>query len=75
MGTVTEMFKRSIFGYVSVYNRLPQHVVEVVTARKFQAALQNAVKRQAKAESDSWQLMGEMHTPMEPLTHSWGKCD
>ena len=39
----TDMFRRSAFGYVSVYNALPQHVIDSVSVKCFQHKLQAAV--------------------------------
>ena len=38
-GLATELFKRSVFGYVGVYNRLPQAVVNTKTVKEFQRCL------------------------------------
>ena len=54
-GTVTEMFRRSIFRYVGLYNRLPQCSIDISTVKGFQAHLQNAIRSQAIAGNDGWQ--------------------
>ena len=51
-GTVTDMFKRSIFGYVGVYNRLPQSLVNLKTVKEFQRCLQQTVMRVAISGGD-----------------------
>ena len=39
-----ELFNRSIFGMVHVYNRLPQDIVDLSTVCKFQNALTNIIR-------------------------------
>ena len=44
-GGKSQLFKRSVFGNVRVYNRLPQHVVNATSVSMFQKFLQFAVRR------------------------------
>ena len=53
-GLETQVFKRSLFGYVAIYNRLPQHVVEIQSVKEFQKQLQVAMKTSARTGCDSW---------------------
>ncbi len=43
-GNETEMYKRSVFGYVAIYNRLPQSVVDETTVKSVQRRLQDALR-------------------------------
>ncbi len=56
-GVETQIFKRSIFGYIAIYNRLPQHVVETKTVKGFQHVLQNALRQCARRDSANWTQM------------------
>ena len=54
-GHATDVFRRSLFGHVAVYNRLPQAVVDLKCVRRFQACLQHAVRDLAGAGRHNWQ--------------------
>ena len=43
-GGKSQVFKRSLFGFTLVYNRLPQHVVNATSIATFQQCLQIAVR-------------------------------
>ena len=50
--------KRSLFGLVYVYNRLPAHIAGMSSVKSFQAALQNAMKAHSLSmEGHGWQNM------------------
>ena len=51
------IIKRSVFGLIKVYNRLPSHVLDATNTRIFQRSLQRLAKEAAKANSANWQLM------------------
>ncbi len=50
----TDVLKRSLFGYVVVYNLLPPEVVEASSISAFQTALQRAVKAAAAKGIENW---------------------
>ena len=56
-GCVTEVFRRSVFGYIVVYNRLPQCVVALDSVKKFQAHLSSAVKMCVEHHETSWKSL------------------
>ena len=43
-GKETQLFKRSLFGFIAIYDRLPQHVVDCNSVRSFQKHLQDAMR-------------------------------
>ena len=51
------IIKRSLFGMVRVYNRLPQALVQLKTTQAFQRGLQQRAKRAATDLLDDWHLM------------------
>ena len=51
----TDVFSRSLFGLVSSYNLLPQHIVDTGDISKFQHVLQQGLLRAAKEGLDDWQ--------------------
>ena len=51
-GRTTEMFRRSVFGYVGVYNRLPQAIVGKKTVKEFQRQIQSTIVGLAKCGCD-----------------------
>ena len=53
-GTVTELFRRSIFGYIAIYNRLPQEIVDIKSVKAFQARLQSAIVKLALNDDENW---------------------
>ena len=53
-GRVTGAFRRFVFGFIAVYNRLPQAVVDLKSVKAFQACLQGAVCDMALTNAD-WQ--------------------
>ena len=55
-GNETEIFKRSLFGYVAIYNRLPQDVVEERNVFSFQRRLQNALSNCVRFSRD-WETL------------------
>ena len=51
------MLKRSLFGLIAIYNRLPQELVEVESTQSFQRKLQR-LARDAAVDGDAhWHLM------------------
>ena len=44
-GSESQVFKRSLFGFARVYNRLPQGIVDSLSVGAFQRELQSAVRR------------------------------
>ena len=51
------IIKRSIFGLIRIYNRLPTYTLDAKTPKVFQHRLQNAAKDAARANSAIWQQM------------------
>ena len=51
------IIRRSIYGLVKVFNRLPQHFVDSKTTQEFQRRLQNCAKDAASENAIDWQLM------------------
>ncbi len=51
------MMKRSLFGLVRVYNRLPAEVVDACSVKSFQTSLQNRLKNAANSGEASWERM------------------
>ena len=51
------IIKRSIFGLIRVFNRLPQAAVDAKTTKLFQRYLQDCAKHAAKNDASEWQLM------------------
>lgn len=51
-GRETQLFKRSMFGYVGIYNRLPQSVVEAKSVKVFQRKLQFALRAFSTRNTD-----------------------
>ena len=51
------IIKRSIFGLIRVFNRLPQAAVDAKSTKLFQRYLQNRAKNAAKYDASGWQLM------------------
>ena len=53
-GIVTEMFRRSLFGYVGIYNRLPQGCINLPNVKSFQAHLQSSLRNQVQMGNPAW---------------------
>ena len=53
-GVVTEMFRRSLFGYVGIYNRLPQCCVDLPNIKSFQTHLQSSLRNQVQIDNPTW---------------------
>ena len=51
------IIKRSVFGLIRVYNRLPQAAVDAKSTKLFQRYLQNCAKNAARDGISGWQLM------------------
>ena len=51
------IIKRSIFGLISVFNKLPQATVDAKTVKLFQKQLQNFAKNEARNENARWPLV------------------
>ena len=56
-GNETQIFKRSVFGFVAIYNRLPQRVVEVKSVKGFQKMLQGAMRQNMRRGIEEWSSM------------------
>ena len=52
MGGHTEVFRRSAFGLVTVWNMVPEAVVLSGSLRSFQKGLQDALRKRALETSD-----------------------
>ena len=50
----TDVFQRSLFGLVRVYNVLPQSVVDAPSISIFQGLLQDGLRRAAQANINRW---------------------
>ena len=55
--TSSVVFKRSLFGLVHCYNKLPQAVVDAESVKVFQAKLQGALRIYAESGESDWQLL------------------
>ena len=53
-GSETQIYKRSVFGYVAIYNRLPQKAVNEKSLKGFQAKLQNAMRQALRLGHSDW---------------------
>ena len=53
-GHQTQIFKRSVFGYVAICNRPPQHVVEAKTVKCFKKQLQDAMRHNLCRGTADW---------------------
>ena len=51
------MIRRSVFGLIKVFNRLPQKLIDAANASCFQRMLQNQAKDAAQAGIPDWELM------------------
>ena len=63
-GHFSEMLARSALGLISVYNLLPQAVVDAASVRDLQACLQSMVKKQVSCRAEGWDLL---FSPRGPL--------
>ena len=54
-GTRHEMLRRSIFGAVRIWNRLPQNIVEIPCVSKFQSALTELVRCRCRGGGAQWE--------------------
>ena len=50
----TELFKRSIFALVGIYNRLPQYIVDLPTVQQFQRELTRIAKSFCEVQHPRW---------------------
>ena len=50
----TEQYRRSVFGLVPIYNRLPQRIVDLPDVSTFQKELQLTLRRRCEAGLDNW---------------------
>ena len=55
-GRPLDMYNRSIFGLVRVYNLLPEYLVNLNTVKDFQSGLQGIVKERALRNCNDWEL-------------------
>ena len=53
----TDVLKRSVFGLVRCYNRLPQEIVDISSVKKIQRRLQLALIGFAKTGAENWQRL------------------
>jgi len=51
------IIKRSVYGLIRIFNRLPQDYVDSRTVQQFQRRLQRSAKDAAREEATRWQLM------------------
>ena len=58
-----DYISRSALGYATVYNVLPERVVQAATTKEFQRMLQNLVIDRAKAGCEDWQTTLSQLTP------------
>jgi hypothetical protein len=68
--TSSAVFKRSLFGPVHCYNKLPQAVVDAESIKAFQAKLQGALRIYAESGESDWQLLSRTnwkHLPRRRL--------
>ena len=65
-GVESRMLQRSFLRLIYTYNVLPQHVVDKVTVRSFQGALQAAVARAAGVGIRRWDVL--LHAGVRNLT-------
>ncbi len=52
IGGHTEVFKRSCFGLLTIWNMLPEDVVHSRSVKSFQRSLQNALIVRAQSQED-----------------------
>ena len=50
------LWRRSIFGLVSVYNQFPQHVIDLPAVKEFQSCLTSFAKQRCSSRVDNWQF-------------------
>jgi len=59
------LYARSLYGYILMYNRLPQCFVDAPSVKSFQAKLTQMAKHQAQLDQSSWrkayQSMADIH--------------
>ena len=55
------MFNRSIFGLASIYNKLPQWLVDTDTIKDFQRTLTRIAKDRCQGGDDAWKLSFNAH--------------
>ena len=48
------LWRRSLFSYISIYNRLPQSFVDSTSVSEFQSKLTSEAKRRAEGADNSW---------------------
>ena len=53
-GCRTLYIRRSMFGLIPIYNRLPQDVVDLKDVSEFQSELQTLVKKAVNNDHPSW---------------------
>ena len=56
-----DLFNRSLFGYVDVYNRLPQYVIDCESISSFQHELTVICKRRCRQGVQSWKHSFNMY--------------
>lgn len=70
-----DMFSRSIFGYVDVYNRLPQYIIECDTVRSFQKELSIIARHRCRAGIELWNCLSMPsivdHRSFETIAKAW----
>ena len=50
-------FRRSIFGLVAFYNRLPEEVIQLTEINAFQRCLQNTLRMAVEVNVPNWHLI------------------
>ena len=48
------LWRRSLFGYVHIYNRLPQALVDLPSVKSFQSKLTHLAKHRAQTDQEGW---------------------
>jgi len=56
-GRETEVFKRSIFGTIAIYNMLPTSLVDLCSVKRFQFVLAASFREQARVGTLGWEGM------------------
>lgn len=64
--------RRSMFGLIGFYNRLPQRIVDITAVSKFQSELQGLVRKAVNEHNPSWKNIfrrgSEFSNPSSPLS-------
>ena len=55
------MFNRSIFGLASLYNKLPQELVDINSVKGFQSALTKIARARCENNDTNWKVAFNVH--------------